>query len=159
MKKEEKTINIDITISKEAIKNAANNAKRIMDIALEIPVVDPRDLSIDEQIFGIELKPTDDKVTKVTPDTSVHVAVLPIIVDTLSGRAKPGYITVNGTIDIPKESGKVIKLEDCYFANQADAKEVCRAITEVELDRALDREKTEHLNAEFLRKQLTDDRF
>lgn len=159
MKKSETTIEIGVTISRDAVKNAANNAKRIMDIALEIPVVDPRDLSVDEQIFGIELKPTDDKVTKVTPDTSVHVAVLPIIVDTLSGRAKPGYITVNGTIDIPRESGKVIKLEDCYFANQADAREVCRAITEVELDRSIDRETREHKNGEFLKKQLADDRF
>jgi len=158
MKDNQKVVNLDLTINVDAIRAAASNAQNVQDMALEIPVVDPKDLTIDDQIFGITLLPVNDS-DKKKPSSTMYTAVKPIIVDTLSGRAKPGHITVNGTIDIPKESGKIVKLEDCYFANQANAKAVCRVVTEVELDRALERVETEQRNADFLKKQLDDDRF
>lgn len=158
MKKVERTVDLTITIDPERIRAAAVNASRVSDVALEISTGDPRDLSIDEQIFGLELLPVNDKA-KAGPNTAMYVAVKPIIVETLSGRAKPGFITVNGTIDIPKEPGRLQKIEDCFFSNQIDARAVCRVITEVELERSLDRQLTEKENSDFLTEQLKNDRF
>lgn len=157
--KKERIIDVDVKINLDAVHAAASNAARVRDVALEVPVVDPKDLSIEDQIFGLTLLPVNDNAKKSNPDTAVYPAVQAILVDTLSGRAKPGFITVNGTIDIAKEAGRVNKLEECFFVNQADAKAVCRIITEVELDRLLERIKIEQDNADFLQKQLTDDRF
>lgn len=161
--KKERLIDVGVTINIDAIRAAASNAPKVVDVALEVPVVDPRDLSCEEQIFGIVLKPVDDEVKKITPDTSVYTAVLPILVETLSVKAKPGFVTVNGTIDIPKETGRTNKLEECYFANQQDAKAVCRVITEVELDRTIERfeieEKRFKKTSDFYKNQLDNDRF
>jgi hypothetical protein len=152
--KNEKTV---LEFSITAVKAAATNAAKIQDIALEVPTVDARDLSIDEQIFGIELLPI--KKEKNGPDNAKYVAVKPVVIEVLSGRNKPGFITVNGTIDMPKEAGRVVKLEDSFFADLDTAKAVCRVITEVELERALEREKEEHANVDFYLKQQTDDRY
>lgn len=157
--KKEKILDVNVTINIDAIRAAASNAAKVRDIALEVPVVDPKDLSIEDQIFGITLLPVSDNAKKSDPNTAVYPAVQAILVDTLSGRAKPGFITVNGTIDIAKDSGRVNKLEECYFVNQLDAKAVCRVITEVELDRSMERINLEQKNAEFLQNQLTNDRF
>jgi hypothetical protein len=160
MSKEKKVFNVDITINPDAIRAAAVNAAKVQDVALEVPIVDARDLSIDDQIFGIELLPIAKEVGQaITPDSTKYVAIKPVIVDVLSGRAKPGFITVNGTIDLPKEQTKVVKLEDAYFANEVDARAVCRIMTEVELDRSLKKQETERLNSDFLQKQLDKDRF
>ena len=157
--KKESFLNVDITINVDAVRAAANNSKRVRDVALEIPGVNPRDLSIEDQIFGLTLLPVNDTAKKSDPETACYVAIQPIVVDTLSNKAKPGFITVNGTVDIAKEAGRVMKIEDCFFVNQSDARAVCRVITEVELERSLDRIETEKKNADFLQKQLTDDRF
>jgi hypothetical protein len=157
--KKERLVDINVTVNVDAIRAAASNAAKVQEIALEVPVVDPKDLSIDDQIFGLELLPVNDKAKKNNPDTAMYTAIKPIVVDTLSGRAKPGFITVNGTIDIPKEGGRVNKVEDCFFTKQEDARAVCRIITEVELDRSLERLENEQKNADFLKKQLEDDRF
>lgn len=157
--KKERILDVNVTINIDAIRAAASNAAKVRDVALEVPVIDPRDLSIEDQIFGITLLPVKDDAKKSDPNTAVYPAVQAILVDTLSGRAKPGFITVNGTIDIAKENGRVNKLEECYFVNQSDAKAVCRVITEVELERSMERIAIEEENAKFLQKQLTDDRF
>lgn len=158
MRKEKTIFNGDLSINVEAIRAAASNASKVQDIALEVPVVDPKMLSIDDQIFGVVLNPSNDKA-KLGPNTTMYPAIKNILVDTLSGRAKEGYITVNGTIDIPKEGGKVTKLENSYFASQADAQAVCVIITEVELDRAMERLEDEQRNIEFLKNQLANGRF
>jgi hypothetical protein len=157
--KKETVIDVNVSINVDAVRAAASNSKRVIDVALEIPAVDPRDLCIDDQIFGLTLLPVNDTAKKSDPDTSCYPAVQPILVETLSGKAKPGYITINGTIDISKEAGRVNKIEDCFFVNQSDARAVCRVITEVEHERSLDRIETEQKNATFLQKLLTDDRF
>lgn len=159
MKNKERIIDVNVTINVDAIRAAAGNAAKVGEIALEVPVVDPKDLSIGDQIFGITLLPVKDGAKKSDPNTTVYPAVQAILVDILSGRAKPGFITVNGTIDIAKDGGRVNKLEECYFINQMDAKAVCRVITEVELDRSMARIALEEENSKFLQKQLTDDRF
>lgn len=157
--KKERILDVNVSVNIDAIRAAASNAAKVREVALEVPVVDPKDLSIEDQIFGITLLPIKDDAKKADPNTSVYPAVQAILVDTLSGRAKPGFITVNGTIDIAKDAGRVNKLEECYFVNQLDAKAVCRVITEVELDRSMERIAIEEANAKFLQKQLTDDRF
>lgn len=145
-------------IDLKTIRAAASNASKVQEIALEIPVVDPKDLSIDDQIFGVVLNTVDDK-EKRTPDSAMYPAILPILVDTLSGRAKPGFITVNGTIDIPKEQGRVSKLEECYFTEQEEARAVCRIVTEVELERSIKKEQEQAKITEFLQNQINKDRF
>jgi hypothetical protein len=157
--KKERVIDVNVTVNVDAIRAAASNAAKVKDVALEVPVIDPRDLSCDDQIFGIVLKPVNDNAKKSNPDTAVYCAVVPTIVETLSTRAKQGFITVNGTIDIAREGGKVNRLEECFFSNQADAKAVCRVITEVELERALEAIQEKQKDADFLQQQLNDDRF
>jgi hypothetical protein len=142
----------------EAVKAAASNANRIQDVALEVPIVDPRDLSCEDQIFGITLQPIK-KGTKVTPDTAVHTAIQPIVVETLSNKAKPGCITVNGIYDLPKENGRVTGLDNCYFTDLETAKQVCEVITEVELERSLQRQIDEKANSDFYEEQLKNRRF
>lgn len=147
----------DLSINIDAIRAAASNAAKVQDVAFEVPGVNPRDLSIEDKIYGIVLQPIENK--KTSPDTTMYVAIEPILVDTLSNKAKEGYITVNGTIDIPKESGRLTKLENSFFTNEADARAICRGITEIELERAIDREAAEKKNRDFLQKQLNEDRF
>lgn len=158
MKNKDRVIDVNITINADAIRAAASNAAKVQEIALEVPVVDPKDLSIDDQIFGLELLPVNDKAKK-GPETAMYTAIKPIVVDVLSGRNKPGFITVNGTIDIPKEGGRINTIENCFFTKECDARAVCRIVTEVELDRSLERIENEQKNADFLKKQLEDDRF
>jgi len=159
MKKKAELIDVNIlNINPDVIRAAASNVLRVQDMALEIPVVDPRDLSVDDQIFGVELHPIK-KDAPVGPSSALHVAIKPIVVEVLSGRSKPNYITVNGTIDIPREPGKVVKLTDCYFVSQMDARAVCRVITEVELERSLERSKLEEENQTFYKNQVTNDRY
>jgi hypothetical protein len=136
-----------IELNIEAIRAAAGNSKKLQDIVIEAPTVDPKDLSCDDQIFGIVLNPVNDKLKgKVTPDTTCYPAVQAVLIDTLSTRAKPGFLTVNGTIDLPKEGGgKLTKLENSYFASNEDAKSVCRTIAEE--------------NSDFLANLIAKDRF
>ena len=157
MSKNEETLLINI----EAIRAAAGNAKRLQDIVIEAPTVDPKDLSCDDQIFGIVLNPVNDKLKgKVTPDTTCYPAVQAVLIDTLSTRAKPGFLTVNGTIDLPKEGGgRLNKLENAYFANNDDAKSVCRTIAEVQHDRSLAIQAEEKQNSDFLAELIKNDRF
>jgi len=146
-------------IDLKTIRAAASNASKVQEIALEIPVVNPKDLSIEDQIFGIVLNSVNDKESKTNPDSSLYPAILPILVDTLSGRAKPGFITVNGTIDIPKEQGRVSKLEECYFTRQEEARAVCRVIVEVELERSMKKEEEQAKITIFLKDKIDNDRF
>jgi hypothetical protein len=157
-KEEKDGIIIDVKVNIDAIRAAAKNAAKVQDVALEVPVVNPRDLSVDDEVFGIILQPIL-ATEKKNPDTTLYTAVRPIIVDTLSGRVKPGFIVVNGTIDIPRETGKITTIENCYFSDKNYAKAVCRAITEVQLERSLEKQAIEKRNSEFLQEQLNADRF
>jgi hypothetical protein len=161
MKKDEREgVSIDLEINIDAIRAAASNSTSMRDITIEVPVVDPKTLCCDEQIFGIVLQPINKKEqNKLGPATGMYCAVNPVIIDVLNSRAKPGFIQVNGTIDLPKEAGRINSLTQCYFTSNKVAKAVCRVITEVEADRSLARQAQEKLTSDFLLGQLNDDNF
>lgn len=161
MKKGDRAVLVT-ALNEDVLRSALTNAAKIFDAALEIPVVDPKDLSIDDNIYGIVVGPVNDVLKdgkKLPPSAGVYAAMQPIIVESLTKKAKPGFITVNNTVDIPLESGRLVKPQEAFFANEEDARMVCRVITDIELERSLEREAIEKEIQKFLNKQRTDDRY
>lgn len=154
-----KEFELTATINIEAVRAGMSNANRLEDVALSIPVVDPKNLTIDSKIYGFEIVPINDQIKELKNDDAKCVARKEILVENLSKTLKPGFITVNGNYDLPMEGGTVVKLSQCYVANKEDAIEIARIATEVELDRAEEVLASKQKEVDFLREQLENDRF
>jgi hypothetical protein len=150
---------ITATINIEAVRSAAMNAANLSDVAFQIPVVNPKELTMDSNIFGFEVVPVDDQIKELKNDDVKCVAIKEITVDNLSKTVRPGSITVNGTYDLPLESGDVVQLQNAYVAKKEDAIEIARVVTEIELDRAVKVMETAQKVVDFLKEQLDADRF
>lgn len=152
-------VNVDVKIvSAETVRAAAMNASGLKDVRIEITPVSSKDLSIDDKIFGIILNPVHDDESK-SKDPILYAAVNAIEVEVLNGKVKPGFIVVNGTIELPKEPGRMLSLEQAFFATREEAAMVCQASNEVELSRAEERKTREERAIAFLAKQIADERF
>ena len=152
-------VSLEVNINIPAVEAAARNAGSIKDVALEIPVVDPRKLTIDSQIFGFSVRPVNDEVKKLKPSTLRYVAIKPVLVNNLSSTIKEGFITVNGDVDIPRESGRVIGIEQAFLQDEEDAKAVAEVLTLSELERAEAMVEEASLARDFLKKQYEDRRY
>ncbi len=158
---------ITVSISKEtlhALAQAARNSVSLDEAALEIETVNPAKITLDSSLYMLKSKPANDKISKKEMKKATNynpkvVGIVSVIVDTLSNKSKPGCITINGSIDVPKTGRRIVKLDECIFSDEVDAREVARVLTEIELERATEMmdEATEAVN--FIRKQLEDDRF
>lgn len=161
MSKEEKTtINVNVNI--DSIRSAMKNAETPQDAVLEVPIINPRDLRLDDKIFNVSLKPITYKPgTKQPkePRTVKYPAINAIVVNALSRGVKENTITVNGSIDLPENTGRSAKIEEIYVANEAGARAIARVYAEVQLDLVTEIEERIAQEKEFLMKQVDDDRY
>ena len=135
MKKDELKINIGLNI--DAVKQAMRNAEKPQDAHIAIPIINPKDLRIDDEIFGVTLKPITVKPgTKAPkePSTAVYPSVNAIVVNSLNKGVVDDVITVNGSIDMPMASGRTATLEDIYLPNEEDARAIADVLLDVQLE-------------------------
>lgn len=157
MSKENSNVEIRLDIKVEAIRSAAKNASDIQEVVLDVPCVNPRELHIDSQIFGLKVVPVVD-TEKAKPSTLCTVGVIKTNVDTLSGTVKEGYVTINSNIDIPKEIGRTNQLKDIYFENEEDARQVALVFIEDQYQRAEDAVVAAKKTRDFLKEQFEQER-
>lgn len=151
---------IKIKINVQAIKNAAKNAETLDKVSLmEIDVVNPCDLKMKDEIFGLVSNPLNDKIKVTRPSTLRYVAIRRINVHNLSDTITPDHITVNGDIEIPIKSGEVLKLDQILLENEDDARQIARILTENELIKVEDSLNERNKAKKFYTEQLTEDRF
>ena len=132
MSKDERKVEVTLAFSVDGVRSAAKNATKLQDVVLDVPCVDPKKLSIDDKIYGLKIVPVKDTVKSPTPSTLCSVGVVEINVDTLSGVVSPGMVTVNGSIDIPKDLGRTNAIEDVYFEDKEAARAVAMVFLEEE---------------------------
>ena len=122
---------------RDIVKSAASNVPSIKNLAVIIETVDPKNLHIDDIIYTIVGTPADDD--DKSPNAAQMVATKAIVVETLAGNVKADCITVNGTFDIRKDNAgiptNVFKL---FLPSKEAAVDVCKVLTEIEYDRAVD---------------------
>ena len=160
MAKEE--IKLEVKVNIEAVKSALRNSEKIEEAALEVPAVNPTKLTLRSRIYGIEFNPIspEKKIKHLTlPTLGSYPAIREIIVDSLAADVKEGYITVNGNIDIPEEGNRLINIKDAYFTTEEDAREVCKAIAMINLDRVREIKKLVEKEEVTLQEQLDADAF
>ena len=149
----------EVKVNIAAVKSAAHNCDNLDKIALELDVVNPRTLTLDDQIYGFESLPVNDKIKVPTPSTLRYIALLKINVESLDKNITPGHVTVNGTIDMPLESGKIVGINEAFIQGEEPARQIAKALTEHELQRARDMEIDAKKAVVFLQKQVDEDRF
>jgi hypothetical protein len=154
MKKDEANVEVVLGFTVEAIRSAAKNASDIHEVIVDVACVDPKRLHIDSTIYGLKIVPVDDGTKKVKPSTVCTVGVIKTNVDSLSGAINPGMVTVNGTIDIPKETSRQNFLKDVYFENEEEARQVAMVFLEEEYNKSKEAlEAAERVSA-FLKEQF-----
>jgi len=123
-------------VDEAAIKAAVMNAENLTSLSLPLPVVDPLDLTLNSQVFGLQLTSiTPKKGVPEAPDPGKYVSLLPFTVGVIDGVSDEKNVIINSRIAIPKSPGTVVGLKNAFFANEADARIVCRAITLDQMDR------------------------
>ena len=157
--KEEKVIEINVSLNIEAVHSAAMNASDLKNVAFEVPCVNPRELTIDSKVYGFKIVPVDDQVKQLGDDDARCIAVQSTVVDSLDKNQREGYITVNGRIDIPMTHGKMVQLEEVFLAKQEDAHAIAEVLTEVELQKAMDIVEKKQKVVDFLKEQLENKRW
>lgn len=158
MSEKERKVEVTLGFSVDGIRAAAKNASRLEEVALDVPCVNPKKLSIDDKIYGLKIVPIDDNVKSPVPSTLCSVGVVEIHIESLSGVSKQGYIVVNGRIDIPKEMGHTNKIEDVYFEEKEAAREVGIIFLEEEYEKSTKNlEKAAEIR-DFLKLQLEEAR-
>jgi len=159
MSKEKNEV-INVTINVKEIANAARNATNLDDLALEIETLNPRDIKLEQDIYTLKSKPWDDKAKGKKKEFAPKVVgIKSFMVDSLTTKAKEGYVTINGVIDVPKEGRRVVKLEECLFATEDNARAVARVLTEIELERAQEMADEANRAVDAIKTQLANDRF
>jgi len=134
----DKIVDISVSFSIDGVRSAAKNAKNLEEVKLDIRCLDPKKLTIDSTIHGLKIVPVDDKVKRTTPSTVRTLGVVTTNVSSLSGNTVPDHITVNGNIDIPKNLGDTNSLENIFFDNKEDARQVALVFLEEEYNRAIE---------------------
>ena len=151
---------LNITINLDGIASAARNADTLDDLALEIDTVNPRKITLEQDLFTLKAAPVNDKLKGKAKEFAPQVVgIKSMQVESLSTTVKADHITINGILDIPKTGRRVVKLEECLFGSEQEARAVARILTEIELEKA-DKIRVEAEDAvAFIKKQLEDDRF
>lgn len=158
-KEKDKTV-LNVSVNVEAIANAARNADNLDNLALEIETVNPKKITLEQELFTLKSVPWNDKLKGKKKDNAPRVVgIKSIVVDSLSTTAKADHITINGTLDVPKSGHRVVKLEECLFSTEDDARAVARVLTEIELEKVVTIRDEAQEAIDSIEKQLEDDRF
>lgn len=121
---------------RDLVKSAASNVPSIKNLAIIIDTVDPKNLHIDDTIYTITGVPADDE--DKSPNAAQIVGIKAITVETLAGNVKPDCITINGTFDLKKDNnGNPVNVFKLFLSTKEAAKDVCRVLTEIEFERAM----------------------
>jgi len=159
-KSKKEVINVNINV--ESIMSAARNSDDLETAVLEIETVNPRKITLEQDLYMLKAVPVNDnqKLGKKTKEfVPKMVGIKSFTVNSLATGLKEGYITINGTIDIPKSGNRTVKLEECLFASESEARTVARVLTEVELEKVTEAEEALTKAKNTILKQLEDDRF
>ena len=146
----------------DAIRAALNNADNLFEAQVAVPAVNPRDLRLDDQIFGVHLNPITYKPgTKIPkePNTVKYPSINAININSLQKGVKEDCITVNGSIDIPIATGRTVTLDQVYVSSEAHARTLAIAVMEVQLEKINELEIRIADEKEFLLKQVKDNRY
>ena len=128
------------------------------DVTLDVPCVNPKQLNIDSKIYGLKIVPVKDNIKSPTPSTLCTVGVVEINVDTMSGIVKEGMVTINGSIDIPKELGRTNSVQDIYFEEKEAARQVAMVFLEEELKKSEEAVESANEIRDFLADQFEAER-
>lgn len=158
MSEKERKVEVNLSFTVDGVRSAARNAKHLEEVVLDVPCVDPKKLSIDDKIYGLKIVPVDDGVSRPKPSTLCSVGVVEINIDTLSGVVTPGMVTVNGSINIPKELGRTNKVEDVYFEEKEAARAVAMVFLEEEYAKAEEGVEKAKKVRNYLKEQLDAER-
>jgi len=150
---------LNISVNLDAIRQAALNVDEMDNLMIELDAVDVRSLKLDDQIFGFTSNPVNDQTKVETPSTLRYIAIKPIVVSGLNNTVKPGFITINGDIDIPKTEKKATNLANTFVCSEGEAKAIAQLLTKIEYDKACAIAKEAEEVKVFLKKQSEDNRF
>jgi len=143
-----------------AIKGARENAKILEATVIRQPITNPKDLRIDDVIYGIVLTPVTDG--KNLDDNSVRktVGIVERTVELIDGRKKnaDNYI-INGDIEMPKQGGTLVPIEKAFFSDLEVAKAVAKELVAYELELAEKQAEELEKEIDFLTTQLKENRF
>lgn len=147
----------DLPFQLESIRAAALNSTSVKKMQVAIPTINPRDIYVGDEIYMIKAVPVDSESKEI--DAPLQLGHIAMEVDTLSRVNKPGYITINGSIDIPVEPSVSSNILNCIFTN----KEVCKAVVQVlanfEYERAMAIYERAQKVAQSLEDQIAAERF
>ena len=149
----------DFEITIKAVKAAAQNCENLDKLALEISVVNPLTINIDDKMWGFSSLPVNDAIKVPTPSTLRYIAIRSITVDSLKKDKENKCIIVNGDIDIPLESGKLVGIDETFVQDEKFAREIAAVLTDYSLEKALDMQKEAKDAVIFLQDQKKDQRF
>lgn len=151
---------LNVNLNIEAIAASRRNADSLEGLALEIPTVNPMKITLKQDIYTLKAVPVNDRVKGKKKDFSPKVVgIKSITVSSLAIGVKENCITINGVIDVPETGNRVVKLEECLFDSEADARAVAKVITEVELEKAKEMADEANEAVNYLKEQLESDRF
>jgi len=159
---EQGDIKVTLKVDIKAVEAALNNSESFQNAQIPMDVVDPMDLRLKQDIYGIHLLPITYKPgTKVPkePNTVKSPSLSVIRVSNLSDTVREGYVTVNGNIDLPLATGKVVKLEEVYVTDEEVARAICRSIAKIQLNRGAELKERLDQEEEFINKQIDNDRW
>lgn len=147
-----------ITIDVEIIKAALRNSDSFEGAALEVPnSVSAEDLRVRKPIYGIVINPINKKAplkrSKSVALPGSYVAIKEIIVTSISAEEDDNFVVVNGSYKIREKSNDLITLKDAYFKDADDARQVCKVVTSLNLERLLELRDEIDKEVEFLRQQ------
>jgi hypothetical protein len=149
------------SVNIKAISSAARNADNLDDLALELDTINPMKLHLRKELFMLKSVLVNDKDRgkgKKRDFSPRCIGIKGMIVTSLCDTVKPGYVTINSSVDIPESGHRVLKLEECLFDNEEDARAVGIVLTEIELEKAIAMRDEAQAAVDFIENQLKKDR-
>jgi len=149
--------NYEVTV--KAVRSAAQNCDTLDNIMLEIAVVNPKTLNIDDKIWGFTLNAVNDAIKVPTPSTLRYVALRSIVVDSLAKDKEHNCIVVNGDVDMPLEPGKIVGLEETFVQDEDFAREIADELTAFSVEKATELHIFSGKAEAFLKEQQKEHRY
>ena len=154
MNKQHEKAEFTLAFAVDSVRAAAKNAATLEEVVLDIPTLDPRQLRIDDKIYGLKIVPVMDSVKSPTPSTARTVGVVDYNVDTLSGIVRQGMMTINTHLDIPKDVSQTNGIEDVYFEDKESARAVALVFLEEAYNKSEEAIKADEEIRDFLKEQF-----
>lgn len=119
----------------------------------------PKDLKIDDKIFTIESHSLDDnELVKLAK--AKYYSKKSIVVDSIAkNKTNPGYITVNGLIDIPEVRETPKDVQNVFYTSENEVDSVLKQITTVEMQKIEDLMSEISAVKDMLKAQIDENRF